>query len=70
MKRNEALQDTLDTLKAEGIRPEVQQSKHIKVTWRDSAGIGYLLVISRSPSARRTRVKTRSTLRRLIRGAS
>jgi hypothetical protein len=67
---NEILRETLDTLRAAGIKPEVRQSKHIKVTWRDSTGHGYLLVISRSPSARRTRVKTRSTLRRLIRGAS
>jgi sRNA-binding protein len=46
------LEDTLAILAAAGIKPEVQQGRHLKVRWHDAAGRRRLLIISRSPSNR------------------
>jgi hypothetical protein len=63
---NEILRETLDTLSAAGIEPEVRQSKHIKVSWCDPAGNRRLLVVSRSPSSRFALARNRAVLRRLL----
>jgi hypothetical protein len=69
MRREELVADALALLHAHGFTPNIQENggKHIKIRWLDS-GRRYTLVISRTPSDRRARHKSRSTLRRLLRG--
>jgi hypothetical protein len=63
---NQILRETLATLGAAGIKPDVRQGKHIKVTWHDAAGRRQVLVISMSPSNRRAIYRNRALLRRLL----
>jgi hypothetical protein len=60
------LKDTLAILAAAGIKPEVQQARHVKIRWQDSAGNRRLLVVSRSPSNRFARLRNRAVLRHLL----
>jgi hypothetical protein len=58
--------EALDTLKARGFVPVVQNGgKHFKIRWVDH-GRRYLLVISRSPSSFRAERDSRALLRRLL----
>jgi hypothetical protein len=66
----EILRETLETLRACGFEPRVEQSKHFKVRWHDRAGRPRFVVISRSPSDRNTIHAARATLRRLLRRAA
>ncbi len=64
--RHQILEEALDTIRAAGFEPSVVRGKHWKVSWVDRSGRVRLLVVSFSPSARRTRVQSRTTLRRLL----
>jgi hypothetical protein len=63
---NQILDETLATLDAAGIKPDVRHGKHIKVTWHDAAGRRRILVISISPSDYRALRQNRALLRRLL----
>ena len=66
MKRHEALEETLSTLRSVGIEPEVSVGKHYKIVWKHQ-GKAYLHVISRTSSDFRNVTNNRLTLRRTLR---
>ncbi len=66
MRRNEALEETLDTLKEVGIEPEVSVGKHYKLSWNHQGKV-YLHVISRTSSDHRMILNNRHTLLRTLR---
>jgi hypothetical protein len=63
---SDLLEDTLAILADAGIKPEVQQGRHLKVRWHDAAGKRRLVVISRSPSSRFALLRNRAVLRRVL----
>jgi len=63
---NPLVLEALDTLKARGLVPVVQNGgKHFKIRWVDH-GRRYLLVVSRSPSNFRAGRNSRALLKRLL----
>jgi hypothetical protein len=66
MKRNEALEESLSTLRSMGIEPEVSVGKHYKIVWKHQ-GKAYLHVISRTSSDHRMMANSRHLLRRTLR---
>jgi hypothetical protein len=70
MKRpnNELVREAVKAVTAHGFVPIVRNGgKHVKLSWT-SGGRRHVLVISRSPSSQRARMKSRAVLRRLLNG--
>jgi hypothetical protein len=67
---NELLRDTVECLKAAGLTPHVEHSRHIKVRFIDAQAREHCIVIARSPSCRFARKKNRALLRRMLRTQS
>jgi hypothetical protein len=63
----ELLRETLATLRAAGLEPWVEQSRHIKVRFIDAHGRAQLIVISRSPGSQFAVKRHRAVVRRLMR---
>jgi hypothetical protein len=63
---NEILRETLTTLKAAGLEPQVVQSRHFKVCWTDPHGRRRHVIVSCSPSSRYALHRARAVLRRLM----
>jgi hypothetical protein len=66
-RREELIADALALLHAHGFMPSIQESRHIKIRWRDDRR-NFVLIISRTPSDSRARQQSRATLKRLLRG--
>jgi hypothetical protein len=64
---NDLLRDTVEYLKAAGLTPHVEHSRHIKVRFIDAQAHARCIVIARSPSSRFARKKNRALLRRMLR---
>jgi hypothetical protein len=65
---NPLVLEALDTLKARGFVPVVQNGgKHFKIVWVDH-GRRFLLVVSRSPSTPYAERRSRAVLKRLLNG--
>jgi hypothetical protein len=63
----ELVRDAEVLLRRHGFAPTVSNGgKHLKISWFDQ-GRRYTLVLSRSPSDRRARLRSRTVLRRLLR---
>jgi len=64
----ELVRDAVSLLRDRGFVPTVSNGgKHVKLSWT-SGGRRHVLVISRSPSNQRARMKSRAVLRRLLNG--
>jgi len=64
---NPLVLDALDMLAKRGLVPVVgKRGKHIKIRWVDQ-GRTRLLVVSRTPSDRRSQLRSRTILKRLLR---
>jgi hypothetical protein len=57
----------LAVLHAAGIKPEVRQNKHFKVTWHNAAGHKFTLVMPTSTANWESGRNTRAQLRRMLR---
>lgn len=61
------LRETLATLRAAGFKPQVEQSRHIKMRFIDARGCKRLIVLSRTPGTPFALQKNRALVRRLLR---
>jgi hypothetical protein len=63
---NPLVADAVDVLTKYGFVPVVDVTKHIKIRWINQ-GHTHLLVVSRTPSDRRSQLRSRTILKRLLR---
>jgi hypothetical protein len=67
----EHVSDALAILATHGITPTVDSSgRHVKVRWTDGHDRRFVLIIPQSPSDFRSRVNSRTLLRRLLRNGA
>jgi hypothetical protein len=65
---NEILRETLRALRDAGLKPRVEQGRHIKVRFADQQRHARMIVISRTPGTTFALQKNRALLRRILRG--
>jgi hypothetical protein len=68
LSKNKYLRETLTTLRAAGIEPEISQNKHTKFTWHDVMGHKRILIVAISPSDWRSVRNAQARLRRMLSG--
>ena len=64
--RKGLLRDTLETVRAAGFEPEVEQRRHVHIVWIDGNGRKRRVVLSRSPSDINASRMNRAALRRML----
>ena len=65
-KKNDLLEDAVETIRAAGFEPSVTRGRHFKVQWQDQHGRGCCSVLSVSPSDQRAHHQSKSILKKLL----